>query len=42
LVVEGGNVKEAFVEPDNTGLDGMFVIDVLLRGWMLTEISFGG
>ena len=23
LLVEGGKVKEAFVEPDNTGLNGM-------------------
>jgi 2-Cys peroxiredoxin 5 len=22
LLVEGGKVKEAFIEPDNTGLDG--------------------
>lgn len=24
LVVEDGKVKEAFVEPDNTGVNGMF------------------
>jgi peroxiredoxin len=33
LVVEDGKVKEAYVEPDNTGVDGMSVLSFFMQLW---------
>lgn len=31
LTVENGKVKEAFIEPDNTGVNGMFLKFLFLK-----------
>jgi peroxiredoxin len=39
LLIENGKVKEAFVEPDNTGVNGMSLVDRVYRP-LLTSLSF--
>jgi peroxiredoxin len=42
LVIENGAVKEAHVEPDNTGLNGMlrrYNLQVNLKEWLTEAVS---